>query len=286
MNYSEFILRYLASLVSGRRERRPLVVGVCGSQGCGKTTLLGFLGEQIPRLGYSIATLSLDDYYLDKGQRARLAETVHPLLRTRGVPGTHSVDLLRETVERLHAHGEVAVPVFDKATDDQLPSVHWRKVAAPVDLILIEGWCIGAIAQVPTALEPPINGLERIEDPDGTWRRWVNRQLVEVYEPLNTLLDHLILLAAPNFEIVHRWRLQQEQELRQRVSGNHATTGCMMSDADLRRFIEHYERLTRHIVAEMPARADVVVRLDETRKATHVTLRPNNVHGASPESRL
>lgn len=245
-----------------------LVVGLCGAQGSGKSTLAVVLRRLLPEHGLAAATLSLDDFYLPLQARAELARTVHPLLRTRGVPGTHDVALALSVLDALRGPGRVALPAFDKALDDRRPASEWPQVQAPVQVIVLEGWCVGAVPQPEAALLNPVNALESEEDPDGTWRRYVNDALARTYAPLFRQLGFLLLLAAPGFEVVYRWRLEQEQQLRRRVAGQGGGASGLMSDAQLRRFISHYERLTRHILREMPARADLLVRLDPQRRMT------------------
>jgi D-glycerate 3-kinase len=244
-----------------------LVVGLCGSQGSGKSTLTAILQHLLQERGLSVATLSLDDVYLTRRAREALAGNVHPLLRTRGVPGTHDMSLALQTLAALRREGTVAVPLFDKARDDRRPTDEWAQVRAPVDVILFEGWCVGAVPQSAESLREPVNSLEKAEDADGTWRRYVNDALGQAYRLLFGQIDFLILLAAPGFEVVHRWRLEQENTLRRNL-GPGADVSQLLSAQQLERFIAHYERLTRHILSEMPERADMVVRLDAQRRMT------------------
>jgi D-glycerate 3-kinase len=255
-----------AKLAKPRNE--CLTVGLCGSQGSGKSTLTSILEHLLEERGLTVAVLSIDDFYLPRDARETLARSVHPLLKTRGVPGTHDVPLALEVLARLRKKGTVSLPVFNKALDDRCPQSDWVQVHAPVDVILFEGWCVGAVPEPEEALSRPINTLEREEDPDGTWRRYVNHALAEVYQPLFRQIDWLILLAAPGFHVVYQWRLQQENDLRQDVALKGGDTSRLMTDRQLERFVSHYERLTRHILAEMPARADLVIRLDRARRKT------------------
>jgi D-glycerate 3-kinase len=239
--------------------KRPLIVGLCGSQGSGKSTLAAALQPRLAAQGFRTAILSLDDLYLTATDRATLGETVHPLVRTRGVPGTHDIALAHRMVDALGRAGTVQLPRFDKAADDR--ATETLPVEGPVDLILFEGWCVGARPEAPEALAAPINALERNEDPEGRWRRFVNMLLAGTYRTLFDRIDRLILLAAPSFDIVHRWRTQQEDELRARSPAGVA----LMDAAAIAHFIQHYERLTRHILAEMPGRADLTLRLNDDR---------------------
>lgn len=250
---------------TGRRGK-PFTVGICGAQGSGKSTLTMILEALLAERGRSIATLSLDDFYVGRAERACLAQQVHPLLATRGVPGTHDVELAEQTFEALSGTGTVAIPSFDKARDERRPRADWTSVAAPVEVILFEGWCVGARPQEEAALRDPVNELERRRDGDGTWRRHVNQQLATRYRALFERIDELVLLKAPSFEVVYEWRAEQERKLRERLEREAGDTSRLMDEAMLRDFIAHYERLTRHILTEMPARADIVIDLDAQRR--------------------
>jgi D-glycerate 3-kinase len=245
-----------------------LIVGLCGAQGSGKSTLATVMQSHVSDAGFNVAKLSLDDVYLPLAAREQLARTVHPLFKTRGVPGTHDIPLARRVLSELKSNGVVPLPQFDKATDDRRPSDAWPRVQAPVDVVIFEGWCVGAVAEPEAALREPLNELERIEDAEGTWRRYANTALGREYQELFAELDLLVLLAAPGFDVVYRWRLEQENELRRQVAQRDHAASRLMTNAQLERFVSHYERLTRHILNEMPARAHVVVRLDAERRKT------------------
>jgi D-glycerate 3-kinase len=161
-------------------------------------------------------------------------------------------------IDQLRAKGKVTLPRFDKATDNRRPRGTWQTVASPVDVILLEGWCVGAVSQGRAALATPVNDLERDEDPQGVWRAYVNDQLDGPYQALFDRLHDLVLLEAPSFEVVAGWRSEQEAKLRAKGAGG-------LDEPQIARFVAHYERLTRWILAEMPARADWVVTLDTQR---------------------
>jgi len=243
-------------------------VGLSGAQGSGKSTLAAVLRRLLHARGLSAVVLSLDDFYLTRAQRAKLARRVHPLLQTRGVPGTHDIALALQVIDALQRPGELALPCFDKASDDRRPPEDWPHVRTPVQVILLEGWCLCASPQPEAALAQPVNALEAREDADGTWRRYVNAAVGGDFRRLCGLLDYRIFLAAPGFEAVFPWRLQQEGELRRQVAAAGAEATQLMSDAQLQRFVDHYERLTRHMLETMPAQADVVIRLDSARGMT------------------
>lgn len=244
--------------------KRPFVLGICGAQGSGKSTLSDGLAERLRADGLSVAVLSLDDLYLTREQRQDLARTVHPLLATRGVPGTHDVALGLAVLDGLAQPGPVALPRFDKAVDTR--AAEPVRVEGPVDVVLFEGWCVGAVPQDAAALANPVNDLERTRDRDGRWRHYVNAALAGDYQRLFARIDALVLLAAPDFTIVRDWRIEQEESLRRTLRAAGRPTDTTMSDEQVAGFIQFYERLTRHILAEMPGRAKLILNLNEKRQ--------------------
>jgi D-glycerate 3-kinase len=250
-------------IVSGRTS----TVGLCGSQGSGKSTAAAKVMGRLQAVGLKTALLSLDDLYLNRARRAELAREVHPLLATRGVPGTHDVALGERVLDGLARDGLTTLPRFDKGQDEPAPADDRPRLQGPVDVILFEGWCVGAAPQADGDLLEPVNALERNEDREGVWRRYVNAALQGDYNRLFERLDALVLLAAPDFTTVLNWRREQERGLRARLAAEGRSMERTMDDEAVERFVRHYERLTRHILAEMPARADLTLSLDEQRRA-------------------
>ena len=272
-SYAGFIdqaLRPIAARVVAQRSRfgQTLVVGFTGAQGSGKSAGAGAMALLLRHSGLNAAVLSIDDLYLTKAERQRLAAQVHPLLATRGVPGTHDVTLGIEVIDALGRAGSVALPRFDKGADDRRPRSDWDQVEGRVDVVLFEGWCVGARPQPASALAQPVNDLERTRDPGGVWRRYANDALAGPYQDLFSRIGFQALLRAPSFDVVLGWRLEQEHKLRQRHPGQG------QSDDQIRTFIQHYERLTRWIDAEMPERSDAVVQLGAEREGLGLTLAP------------
>jgi len=228
---------------------RPALIGLCGAQGSGKSTIAAAAVRLIEDRGLRALTLSLDDFYLGREARAWLAEQVHRLLLVRGPPGTHDVALACAVLDHVIGPGTLPLPAFDKATDERKPKGAWRSVEGPFDVVIFEGWCVGAVPEPLERLRSPINALEREWDTRGAWRGYVNRQLAEPYQALFGRLDRLVYLHAPGFDVVRGWRAEQERKLRER-------TGAGMSDTEVGRFVAHYERLSRWIMEEMFLRAD------------------------------
>lgn len=217
--------------------------------------------------------LSIDDFYLTKKEREQLAAIAHPLLATRGVPGTHDLPLLAACLKQLNAlepGRQLPLPRFDKASDDRADPATWPVVTGPVDLIILEGWCVGSRPQTDEELQAPINALEREQDADGGWRRYVNAQLAGEYAQLFAVLDALIFLQAPSFAAVYRWRLEQEKKLAARTKG----TGVMNAQ-QIGEFIQHYERLTRANLTTLPAVADIVLEFDDAHDCLRSTFKPD-----------
>jgi D-glycerate 3-kinase len=253
----------------------PPIVGISGCQGSGKSTLVALMARVMQELhGTSTVVLSLDDFYLTKAARTALAESIHPLFATRGVPGTHDLALLNETITALRQPGvAVPVPAFDKARDDRTEMVHWRQVSAPVQLILLEGWCIGLSPQKECELEAPVNQMEAEQDPSLVWRREVNRQLANGYADLFGEVDALLLLQAPSFDAVFEWRWQQEQRLSEQFQKDHPDkTDPTMSRSEVSDFVLHYQRLTEHALKTLPDRADFVWELATDRSVERMWL--------------
>ena len=238
---------------------RPFVLGICGAQGAGKSTLSEGLAKRLTGEGLKVALLSLDDFYLAPEVRP---VAISKLFATRGVPGTHDVALGRRVFDSLKSGRPTRLPRFNKANDRPLPESDWPEITAP-DVIIFEGWCVGARAQADEDLATPVNDLER-ED-DGAWRRAVNEALKGPYAALFSHIDRLVLLAAPGFEVVRDWRTQQERDLLRMLEKAGKTGAKVMSDAQIAQFIQHYERLTRYILSEMPERAALTLRLDADR---------------------
>ena len=255
------LLTRLADEARARRPEQPALIGISGAQGSGKSHHAHAFAHAHAR----VAHFSLDDVYLTRAERVKLAEAVHPLFATRGVPGTHDLPLALRTIERLRRADdseETPLPRFDKARDDRMPEALWPRYVGRPDALLTEGWCLGA-----TAIDPqpaPLNALEAREDPNGHWRAAVGEALAR-YQPFFASFDAIVYLQAPSFEIVHRWRREQEEKMLGRVL-------TAEEDAALDRFIQHYERITRSMLAG-GHRAGWIVRLDENRAVLGVEQR-------------
>ena len=250
---------------------RTLLIGVNGSQGSGKSTLAALLTQLLAKeFGLKAIDLSIDDFYLTRQSRVSLARQIHPLLETRGVPGTHDVSLMCETLQQLtRENSDVSIPRFDKACDDRYPARQWDKVSAPFDIVIVEGWCLGTPAQAEAVLHKPVNDLEVLEDPDGHWRRYVNQQVGGCYQDIYQMMDLWIMLQAPSFACVYQWRLEQEEKLAAKLLAGdqqNSSRNRVMTAMQISRFIQHYQRLTEHSLDQLPGRVHFLFSLDAGRQ--------------------
>ncbi|MEZ4331289.1 MAG: kinase [Myxococcota bacterium] len=227
----------------------PARVGLAGGQGTGKTTLARLVVAALARCGRRAAVLALDDYYLSRAERAALARRVHPLFETRGPPGTHDVARLHRDLLALAGAVRVEVPVFDKGLDEPRGT---RTLDGPFDVVVLEGWCVGARPEDEASLAEPCNALEREDDADGTWRRFANERLATDYAALFRTLSEQVDLVAPDLAAVRRWRLEQEQAL---------PAAQRKDAAAIARFVEHFERITLAMRRAASATADWTIRL-------------------------
>jgi len=256
--------RWVEQRLSERQGSEPLVLGINGAQGTGKSTLADFIREFLAGVhDRRTVVLSIDDLYLTRAERQALAKDVHPLLATRGVPGTHDVELglsVIRSLKKLEDGQSQLVPRFDKSSDDRFAESKWTRVCGPVDLIIFEGWCVGSRPATDDELLTPINDLEADEDPSRIWRTYVNRQLEDSYPPLFETLDALVFMSAPDFESVLRWRTEQEEKLAASTGGDKTQ---VMTNSQIERFIQHYERITKQNLASIATKADVRIELGQ-----------------------
>lgn len=251
-------------------------LAIAGPQGSGKSTLAAQIVAACAARGRRAATSSLDDVYLDRPQRLALARDIHPLLATRGPPGTHDPALACRIVDDVLAGRPTRLPRFDKATDRRLPPEAWPDVRG-VDLLVVEGWCLRVPPEGEAALAEPLNALEAREDPDGTWRRHCDRALATSYAPLWARLPRLVWLHPPSFDVVPDWRWEQERALAAARPG-----AATLDRTGIGRFVQHFERITRQAMRTLPGLADVVVHLDARRRPISVASTAAVPAGAPP----
>ena len=245
-----------------KSKNRTLLIGLSGSQGSGKSTISQILKIIFnSNFNLKVVCFSIDDFYKTSSERKKMSMFIHPLFMTRGVPGTHDSKMLYNTIKILlkKKFKTIKIPKFDKSIDDRLNNKYWQKIKKKPDIIIFEGWCVGAKPQQSQELKKPINILEKLEDTKLTWRKKVNNELKTNYKKIYNLLDKKIYLKVPNFKYVLKWRLLQEKKLRLRSKKK------TMTDKQIKRFIMFYERLTKNMTKEYK-KNDTVIFIDKSHK--------------------
>ena len=244
-----------------KNKKRTIIVGLTGGQGSGKSTISSIL-KIILKEGFNLNTVifSIDDFYKTSKQRKKMSIRISPLFLTRGVPGTHDTKMLYNCLKNLKKikFKNFLIPKFDKSNDDRRPKKHWQKVKKKADIVIFEGWCVGATPQKNKDLIVPINILEKDKDKKKIWRSWVNKELKTSYKKIFGLIDLKIFLKVPSFDHVYKWRLLQERKLRMTSRGKKT-----MNDMQIKNFIMYYERLTKHMLKNFKGNSDFVINIDK-----------------------
>ena len=249
-------------------ERKIKIIGLSGGQGAGKSTITSILKFILKlKYGLDLCVFSIDDFYKTKNERINMSKKAHPLFLTRGVPGTHDIKLINKTIIKLKKRKfkTVLIPRFDKSIDDRLKKSKWTKVKKQPNIIIFEGWCVGARNQKNNLLKKHTNDLERKYDIDLRWRKKVNYDLKTSYKKLFKKIDKLVYLKAPNFNYILNWRLDQERKLK--LTSKSKKT---MSRSKVKEFIMFYERITRQMMVDFPKISDVTVFLDKKHRSKKI----------------
>ena len=247
------------------KDKKIKIFGLAGGQGAGKSTITEILKFILKnKYGLDLCIFSIDDFYKTKQERKKMSKVVHPLFLTRGVPGTHDVNLIMQTFNNLKKKKfkSVLIPKFDKSKDDRAKKTKWLKVRQPPHIIIFEGWCVGAKQQTNEELKKPINFIEKDHDPDLEWRKKVNYYLKNSYRKIFQKIDKLIYLKAPSFNHIFEWRLLQEQKLKLTSKNKE-----IMSKKEIRKFIMFYERITKQMMKDFPKISNLTIFLDSRHRS-------------------
>ena len=242
---------------------KPFIIGLAGGQGSGKTTISSILSIILKKyFKLNVFVISIDDFYKTRKDRKLLSKNKHPLLITRGVPGTHDIDLILKFFKKVKSKNfkNLAIPKFNKAIDDRNKKGLWYKLKSKPDVVIFEGWCVGAKAQTNKQLKNPINPLERVYDQNIKWRSHVNDQLKTKYKTLFKQLDGLLYLKAKNFNILRNWRLKQERKLW--VQTRNKKNLKIMSSGDVINFMQTYQRITQQMFKDAIKSSSIIMNLN------------------------
>ena len=242
-------------------KKRPYFVGLAGGQGTGKTTISSLIKIILTKyFKLKVFKISIDDFYKTRKERLSLSKRVHPMLLIRGVPGTHDINMILSFFRKAKSKKfkRLKLPTFNKAVDDRYNKKKWYDLKKKPDVIIFEGWCVGAKSEKNTTLNKAINSLERAKDQKKIWRKHVNHQLKSKYKNLYSQLNCLIYLKAKNFSLLQKWRLKQERKLwvKSKVKSK------IMSRGDVLNFMQTYQRITQNMFRNMPKYASVIFNLN------------------------
>jgi D-glycerate 3-kinase len=244
-------------------KKRPYFVGLAGGQGTGKTTTSSLI--MIILIKYfklKVFRISIDDFYKTRKERINLSKKIHPMLLTRGVPGTHDINMMLNFFKNVKSKNfkRFKLPTFNKAIDDRFNKKHWYDLKDKPDVIIFEGWCVGAKSEKNNSLMKSINSMEKSRDQKKIWRRYVNQQLKTKYKKLYSQLNCLIFLKANNFKLLQKWRLKQERKLWLNSKKN--SNLKIMNKEDVINFMQTYQRITQNMFKYMPKYASIILSLN------------------------
>ena len=244
-------------------KKKPLLIGLAGGQGSGKTTISSILSIILKKyFKLNVFIISIDDFYKTRKERKILSKKKHSLLMTRGVPGTHDIDLMLKFFKKIKSNKfrSLEVPKFNKAMDDRYKKRLWYKLKFKPDVVIFEGWCVGAKPQTVKQLKKPINSLEKVYDQGLKWRTHVNNQLKTKYKTLFNQLDGLLYLKAKNFNLLRNWRLKQERKLW--IQTKNKKNLKIMNNGDVVNFMQTYQRITQQMFKDSIKSSSIIMNLN------------------------
>ena len=243
--------------------KKPYFVGLAGGQGTGKTTSSSLIEIILTKyFKLKVFRISIDDFYKTRKERISLSKRVHPMLLTRGVPGTHDINMMLKFFKKVKSKKfkRLKLPTFNKAIDDRYDKKYWYDLKKKPDVIIFEGWCVGAKPEGNNTLNKTINLMEKNKDKKRIWRKYVNHQLKSKYKKLYSQLNCLIYLKAKNFSLLQKWRLKQERKLL--VNSKKNSKLKIMNKEDVLSFMQTYQRITQNMFKNMPQYASIIINLN------------------------
>ena len=237
---------------------------IAGSQGSGKSSLSKLIKLYLEKFCYkSVVIISMDDFYLSKSQRAQLSKNIHPLFLTRGVPGTHDLELMNKKIKQiLNKEFPIYLPIFDKVSDSRKRT--YKKILK-ADVVIFEGWCAGSQPVDQNYLQKNFNNLEKHKDKNFIWRNSYNKYLNE-YQKLFSQFNFFIYFQFNQWDHVLNWKYKQELELRDKKKD-------LGLKKYLREFIQYYEKVSKWMHLKVPKYCNILIKLDAHQKIKSINLR-------------
>ena len=255
-----------------KKKGKTLFLGFSGGQGSGKTTVAEILKIILKKFfKRNVHVSSIDDFYKTLHDRNKMSNKIHPLFKTRGVPGTHDINLIAKffNIIKKKIFKKTKLPKFEKAEDNRLKKKYWPSINKRPEIVILEGWCIGAKPQSNFLIKKPINTLEKYEDRKLIWRKHVNEKLKKEYKKLFAMIDYFVFMKIPNFKMVFKWRLLQEKKLKKK---SHLKKK-IMTYKEIKRFIMFYERITLQMLKDLSKSASIVMLLKKNHEIKKVLFR-------------
>jgi D-glycerate 3-kinase len=242
--------------IARKKLNRTFVQGILGSQGTGKSTLCEILQVILRYLGFSAASLSLDDLYLTHAERQTLQQQ-DPRLIWRGPPGTHDVSLGIKVIEQCLDEdytAQISLPRFDKSAEkgagDRFKDT--EDIGKP-DILLFEGWFVGA---QPIAEALFDNSPDPIVTEEDRQFAIASNQRLQAYVPLWSKLDSLIVLHPEDYRFSKQWRKEAEHKMIAQGKDG-------MTDEEIDRFVEYFWKALHPelFIKPLIKTADLVVKI-------------------------
>ena len=240
---------------SGRK-----IIGISALPGTGKTTLGKWLESISTKLNFKISVISIDDFYLPSNEM-ELAIKNNPWNVSRGFPGSHSINLMKDKLLKWKYEGQLNVPVFDKSLRNGLGDrSHWRKEEP--DLLIIEGWFLGV---KPLTLDSENSEIisPSLSSYESSYRQTIQINLNHYLDIWN-LIDHIWHLKPLKFEYMNEWKSNQEQNML-------VKKGSSLRDKKLNDFLRMLNVSIPHKSFELIS-SDFLLLINQERKLINVGL--------------
>ena len=266
-----FLIPVCFWMAKKKKKNKTMIVGLSGGQGTGKTTISSIIKIILEKyFKLNVFKISIDDFYKTRKERIILSKKVHPLLKTRGVPGTHDIDMMLNLFRKVKAKKvkALSLPKFDKSVDDRVSKDKWYKIKSKPDIVIFEGWCVGAKSQSKKQLIKPINSLERLNDQSMKWRKYVNLNLKNKYKKFHSMMDCLLYLKAENFALLRKWRLIQEKKLK--IINKNKKNLKVMNKQEVLNFMMTYQRITEQMFKTAKKFSSIVMTLNNQHQIINI----------------